>query len=562
MPASSLDPASLDGVNPGKTSRAELHEKWGVPVKSQRIAGGTREVFQLARLGQVQVTILEDVVQALTVQIDKPLALEAVVERLAIADIEPVAVVDEHGEVLGAAYPECGVLLGYLSRSIPARVFQIVVEAVDAQPFLLRAEAWMTGFYAKALADVDQALALNPDHPQAHHQRGEVLLRCGRLDEALAAAQRAADLEPETAAHRLLLARVLAASGDYPAAITCVRGLMDEPQLDKLDAARAACLWGDFLSHWYKRDFAEAIEFHQRAIALAEPLLGVKDRTTRREAKQVLLDAHLGVAYDIGHGRWQQKTAAVAKWIDRAAVFADDLVRKEGATSQVRLRVYAGALAAIAGIQEPPDISRWVAGTRQLGQRLYEASADPMNRAEIAWLLGCALSDAVVIETARSNSDEAFTLGSLARSLLEEAAPLAERLPIYNYECGELCYRLGLAYAVEREDHAQAVVWFERAAPLLESPVPAAAIDAGVQGETFVSMAVSYWEQENKEEALRLTSQGLKLMEQAVEDKTLDAAALAVPYGNLSAIHEALGDPEQAKWCADLARRYEDSETK
>jgi tetratricopeptide (TPR) repeat protein len=557
-----LDPASLDGVHPGHTTRAELHEKWGVPVRAQRIAGGTREVFQLEKLGRVQVTVLEDVVQSLTVQIDKPLAVDAVVERLAIGEIEPVPVVDEQGEVLGAAYPECGVLLGYLPRSKPARVFQIVVEAVDAQPFLLRAEARMTGFYAKALADTDQALALSPDYAQAYHLRGEVLLRCGRLDEALAAAQRAADLEPQVAGHRLLVARALAAAGDYPAAITCVRGVMDEPQISKLDAARAACLWGDFLSHWYKRDFAEAIEFHQRAIALAEPLLSAKDRATRREAKQVLLDAHLGVAYDIGHGRWQQKTAAVAKWIDRAAVFADDLMRKEGATSQVRLKVYAGALAAIAGVEEPPDVSRWVAGTRQLGQRLYEASADPMNRAEIAWQLGRALSDAVAIETARGNSDEAFNLGSLARALLEEAEPLAERLPIYHYECGKLCYRVGLVYAVEREDHAQAVVWFDRATPLLESPVPAAAIDAGVQGETFVSMAVSYWEQENKEEALRLTSQGLKLMEQAVEDKTLDPAALAVPYGNLAAMHEDLGDSEQAKWCADLARRYEESATK
>jgi hypothetical protein len=108
----------------------------------------------------------------------------------------------------------------------------------------------------------------------------------------------------------------------------------------------------------------------------------------------------------------------------------------------------------------------------------------------------------------------------------------------------------------------QAIVWFERASPLLETPVPAAAIESGEHGETFVSMAVSYWEQQAREESLRLTNQGLKLMEQAVEDGTLDAAALAVPYGNLSVMHEELGDSEQAKWCADLARRYENSTKK
>ena len=66
----------------------------------------------------------------------------------------------------------------------------------------------------------------------------------------------------------------------------------------------------------------------------------------------------------------------------------------------------------------------------------------------------------------------------------------------------------------------------------------------------------------NSREALRLTNQGLKLMERAVEGGTMEAAALAIPYGNLAAMHEELGDPEQAKWCAELAARYEDSATK
>jgi hypothetical protein len=295
---------------------------------------------------------------------------------------------------------------------------------------------------------------------------------------------------------------------------------------------------------------------------LAEPLLSDPERSTRRAAKELLLEAHLGVAYDIGRGRWQQKTPAVAKWVDRAAVFADDLMRTEQVGAEARLRVYLGALAAIAGNAEPPDVSKWVAGTRQLGQKLYEKSQDATYRGLLAWQLGCAMSEVVEIETARGRSDDAFVAGSLARSLLEEAAIVAGKLPTYSYQRGLLCYRMGATYAVERTDHAQAVVWFDRAAPLLESPVPAAAVDPGTQGETFVSMAVSYWEQQNRPEALRLTNQGLKLMEQAVEDGALEAVALAIPYNNLAAMHDELGDQEQAKWCADLASRYEDSTKK
>ena len=282
-----------------------------------------------------------------------------------------------------------------------------------------------------------------------------------------------------------------------------------------------------------------------------------KQIAQRRAAKQLLVEAHLAVAYDIGWGRWQQKGRVVPKWIDHAAVFADDLSRTERAGAEARLQVYIGGLAALAGVAEPPDASKWIDGTRQLGRKLYDAAQDPDYRAHLAWQLGLALSDAVEIETARGRSDDAHTLGSLAASLMEEGQAVAGELPTYHYQRGRLYYRLGLAYALARGDHAQAVVWFDRAAPLLERPVPIAAVDSGTQGETFVSMAVSYWDQQKRQEALRLTSQGLKLMEQAVGDGAMEATALAIPYNNLSAMHEALGDSEQAQWCADLASRYE-----
>jgi tetratricopeptide (TPR) repeat protein len=322
-------------------------------------------------------------------------------------------------------------------------------------------------------------------------------------------------------------------------------------------AARAWCLWGDCLAKSAKRDYAGALKHHQQAIKLAEPLARHDQYAVRRAAKELLVDAHLAVAYDIGWGRWQQKSTVVPNWIDRAKAFADQLVDHERMGPEIHLRVYAQALAALAGIAQPPDAGKWIRGADSLGTRLYDDAVDGTYRADIAWQMAGAFSHAVEIEAARHQPDQAVSLGNMALELFDDSQSVSARLPTYHYERGRLCYRMGVVYAVERGDHAQAVTWFDRAAPLLEKPVPATAVDVGTQGEAFVGMAVTYWELDNRSEALRLTSQGLKLMEQAVGEGLLEAAALAIPYGNMASMHESLGDIEAAKNFSELAARHE-----
>ena len=155
-----------------------------------------------------------------------------------------------------------------------------------------------------------------------------------------------------------------------------------------------------------------------------------------------------------------------------------------------------------------------------------------------------------------SAPEQALQLGKLAMAYFEQGEPSAKNLPTHDYLRGWLCFRMGAILVAERSDHKQAMGWFARAVPLLESPAPAsAAVNPGRHGETFVSMAVSYWEVGERREALRLTEQGLKLMERASADGQLAAAALAVPYSNLSRMHELLGDARQAKTYADMATR-------
>jgi tetratricopeptide (TPR) repeat protein len=92
----------------------------------------------------------------------------------------------------------------------------------------------------------------------------------------------------------------------------------------------------------------------------------------------------------------------------------------------------------------------------------------------------------------------------------------------------------------------------------MEEPIPHTAMaDIGRQGETFVSMAVSYWEVGQTDEALRLTQQGLKLVEQAVEEEILERSALAIPYNNLADMHRQLGDEDKATSYAEMAAQIQ-----
>ncbi|KKK63377.1 hypothetical protein LCGC14_2994900, partial [marine sediment metagenome] len=66
----------------------------------------------------------------------------------------------------------------------------------------------------------------------------------------------------------------------------------------------------------------------------------------RLAAKEVLIDAHLGAANDIAWGSWSQKEKAVAKWSQRAAAFAEELIANDGGTEELRFRVATRSLAA------------------------------------------------------------------------------------------------------------------------------------------------------------------------------------------------------------------------
>ena len=81
------------------------------------------------------------------------------------------------------------------------------------------------------------------------------------------------------------------------------------------------------------------------------------------------------------------------------------------------------------------------------------------------------------------------------------------------------------------------------------------ALEAGRLGETFVSMGISYWETGQKPNAVKLTEQGVGLMEKAAAGGGLAASALDVPYNNLATMHRQLGQDALAEQVPAEGRR-------
>jgi hypothetical protein len=125
---------------------------------------------------------------------------------------------------------------------------------------------------------------------------------------------------------------------------------------------------------------------------------------------------------------------------------------------------------------------------------------------------------------------------------------------------GELMFRIGIMHSLQRGDHATAVTWFDRTVPLWESNDDFARDgELGRLGESYVSMAISYWQVDRREDALALSRRGVDLMVTAVDKSQLEERSLAVAYGNLSTMYAEEGDDEQSQTYAEMASRAEAS---
>jgi tetratricopeptide (TPR) repeat protein len=551
-----IEAATFKGVTPGQSTREQLLEAWGDPQETKKLGAATRHTFKVEPFSKITATLVGGTVVSLVIHLDKPFEPKQLADELQLDLQESVLVPDAAGKILGHAFPERGVLFGYGESADKQLVSQMVLEPIEPQTFALRAERHRLSHTKKALVDIDYALSMDEKRSSAHLTHARVLKAHGRLTAAIQAAQHAAQLDPKSATAQLLIAELLANSADYSEALRTIDRLLQTEKVSTLEKAQAYLQWGDCLSLGPSPDFEQAMKHHMQAIRLVQSSTVEEQQSV--PAKHVLLGAYLGVAGDIGAGRWQRKQQVVPQWNQRAELVARDLVEQHGEDTELLLQTFVGSIRAVAEIGVPPDATQLCQRTSELGHELVEKSDDPARKQRLQWELGLAMASAAQISLARSKHDEAFTYGEVATEYLTHGAEHGKAWPTYSWVLGRLAYRLGAVCAIQQSDHTRAVSWYAKAIPLLENPQPRCAlIEPSKHGEMFVSMAVSYWQAADRPEAVRLTEQGVKLMEQAVDEGLVSKAALAIPYANLSSMHQEIGNAQQARSFADLAAKLE-----
>lgn len=558
--AADIETAKFNGVQPGTTTRSQLLKAWGEPHRRHSESNGPQQlVYEMSPFQSVQVEVADDRVQTVLLELEKQASPVQLAQQLKLARFRPAPVRDREGTELGVVYPERGVVFSFAPRTAEPTVSHVLLEPISAQQFILRVEETLHGPYERNLTDLQTAIDLDPKSARAWWQLAAVELATGRITAAERAAGRAVQLAPSDASYRLRWAACLTQIEDYEQAAEQIRQIVESD--DTPEHVRAAALVQlARLSPMLPSEGRNAVELYEEAIEIAGDVSNDADAVPRRAAKSVLVDAHLGMAREVATGQWREKEEVVPLWLERASAFAEDMIKNEGAGDELRLRVAADALETLAAFPPSAGPAEWVRETQSAVDTLLAAFDDELWQSQVYWEAGQAYLHALRVEHARGKVDQALRYGQTALSYFRDGARLREASPLGQHLVGRLYFHMGAVHAIHKQDHEGAVVWYEKAAPLLMRDTPQVpGADARLHGDALVSMGVSYWEAGARDRALVLTQHGAKILDAGVRTGAFEEAALAVAYGNLANMHKDLGHGNEAERYTEIAVRAEET---
>jgi len=562
-PVAPLQAASFNGVTPGATTRPEVLQRWGQPVRADT-ANGTL-TYELESFPTIEISFAGNRVASIRVELFEPAEPAGLIARLGLAEFQPVTTNDTDGNLVCTTFPERGVTLSYgpgmaaasasdgatseqasTQASGPERgVFQIEVRPIEAGPFIARVESCASDDYSRRMADLETAIKLGAKEARVLWLLSQLKLATSQAVIAEQLASRAVQFEPASDEYRLQWAKCLRQLARYDEAVEQTRAVLEGTTATQIVRAQALEEMGQLAALGSKEVQQRAIPLHNKAIELADALTKNEDAKVRTDAHEVLLSAHLAIAERIAVGDWRNKDEFVAQWLTRASALAEQMIAAGEADVSLRLQVAVSALAAGGRLQPPVDPQLWIAEAEQAAADLEPALHDREARNLLHWQLGLAYFYAAEIQHRRGESELAVKYGELADATLTPLAEERADLPDTNYALGRLYFQIGAVHAVHQRDHEAACQWYDRAAGLLLEPAPVTKLaNPGQHGDALVSMGVSYWEVGQRDRAYELTKAGVELVEQGVSEGLLAASALDVPQGNFNAMARALGKVE------------------
>jgi len=547
LPKTTVAPLSPWNFDPAKVSPEEVAAAWGEPQEQRRISiDQTIWVFkQMATFQRVEVGIESGKVTTLYAVAETPFAIADFQSRLQLSQFDPAIVVDQQGRTVGTIFPERGVMLPGLRLDRDREVASFIVQTPSAEAFLVRAQNRSPFALRDRLNDLDLALVQKPYDASAWHEKSKILARMGKGDEAFEAARKATSGVGSQPGHRLHRALLAAQSGQVASAIQSTRQIVEDPTTPSELRARAFCQWGDLLQQSGAEQNRQAVTYHMQAIETANPLVNSSDQQVRREAKRVLIDAHLALAVDIATGDWEKKDEIVSQWLHRATLFVDDMIDNEDGTPELELKTLQKTLMARSYFDRDFNTSETVDRIMGKYRELSESTEDPFYRRVIEWETGVSLTQAVFVELGRGRSDTGVAIAKQCRELLDAGSGVRQLSISDHLLLGNLNFRVGAVYAVQRKDHASAVAWYDAAHPHLLDPTLGAVMQDR-RGESLVSMGVSFWEAGQREKGIDLSEQGKSMVEAAVNARRAPQSKLLVPLSNLAKMYQQSGQTQKS----------------
>lgn len=557
-PALVIDPASFRGALPGKTSREDLVAGWGEGSPLAREDGSKGLYYDIEPFDRVEVILEDDVVASIYIRLAAPVASADLAAQLEIADLRTVTILDESGVAVGEAFPEKGVIFTVKPGTHAAEA--VMLEPIDAESFVLRAEGDVDSSIAHAVADLEYAIEIDPAHLRAHRLLMVLLAEQGQWRRAEIISAAASRLAPDDTWIRLRRASILLAGGRVDDALEETETVLGTSGIPPLVTAQAERLLGRIELARTAPDHESAVGHFGDAIRIAAPLTTNTSAAIRRTALELELEAHLGTAFAIADGAWQQKTRVLPKWIERCESYARKLADEVETDDSVELRLCEGVLAVSSEAPEAVDPTSYVKRLLEAHSRLSEVAKDPGRKRQLAWQTGQALSLALEAARRGGDVDDMLDNATLTAAYIERGSEQRELTDRERRAMGDLMFRVGILHSLRKGDHAAAVAWFDKTLPLWDDNLDfARTTQVGRLGESYVSMAVSYWQVGRRDEAVRLSRLGIDRMSEAVGHGEIDQQSLAVAYGNLSTMYAEQGQDEQSRTYAEMASRAESS---